>query len=529
MRKVRSYQDCKEIDLYPQDQKCPECGEPLTLRYRQSRYIVTLCGMLKLNKHVLGCQTPHCKQAGVHKRPEGEGALVLPHYTFGLDVVARIGEMRYRQHQTITQIGSALGQQQVRISVKEVQLLSEVFLALVETVVKNDPQVIEQLQAQGGIVLAADGIQPEKGNETLWLFRDVLSGRVLAARNLLSSGSQDLAPLVAEIKKIGVPILGLISDKQSSICLAFEKELPGVPHQLCQYHYLRDLAGPVCEADRKLKKQLKQRVRGIREVERQVAQKQDDEARMTRGYCLALREVLRDDGKYPLEPAGITLYDKLLQIDASLSRAIAQRASVKLQRLRTILQVISSMTKDYARLVIAWSWVHRLAQILNQAEARTEAEARLVSYATGFPQDNDLWLNEVAAHLGKLTRAFSPKLFAFLEQPLLPKTNNDLEVFIGQLKKDRRRVTGRKDTGAFILREGRAVALLSSLPSQPNWQATFAAVEIAHFQRSLAALRCAEERSRAWQVRRDLQVYLTHLEQEWEPPMRFNPTPPSIK
>ncbi|MCW5967097.1 MAG: hypothetical protein KIT57_01160 [Blastocatellales bacterium] len=96
-------------------------------RYRQSRYIVTLCGMLRLNKHVLNCQTPDCKQLGLTKRPEGEGALVLPHYTFGLDVVARIGEMRYRQHQTIEQIRSALGQQQVSISVKEVQLLSEVF------------------------------------------------------------------------------------------------------------------------------------------------------------------------------------------------------------------------------------------------------------------------------------------------------------------------------------------------------------------------------------------------------------------
>lgn len=518
MRKARSHQGYKQIDLYPQDRACRECGEPLTERYRQSRYIVTLCGMLKLDKHVLGCQTPNCKQAVVNKRPEGEGALVLPHYTFGLDVIARIGELRYREHQTIEQIARALGEQEIRISVKEVQLLSEVFLALVETVVKNDPQVVAQLRAQGGIVLAADGIQPEKGNETLWLFRDVLSGRVLAARNLLSSGSADLAPLVAEIKKIGVPILGVISDKQSSICLAFEKELPDVPHQLCQYHYLRDLAKPVCEADRKLKKQLKQKVRGIRDVERQVAQKQDDEARITRGYCIALREVLRDDGKYPLEPAGIKLYDKLRQIDASLSRAIAQRSSVKLQRLRTILQVISSLTKEYARLVIAWSWVHQLAQMLEPAVARAEAGAQLVSYATSLPQDKDPWLNEVSAHLAKLTKAFSPKLFAFLEQPLLPKTNNDLEVFIGQLKKDRRRTIGRKDTSAFILREGRAVALLSSLPSEPNWQATFAAVDIAHFQRSLAALRCAEQRSQAWQVRRDLLVYLTHLEQGWEPP-----------
>lgn len=517
MKKVRSHQGSQLVDLYPTQRRCPACGEPLVERYRQSRYVVTLSGMLKLNKHVLECQRPKCAQTGVKWRPEGEGALALPHYTFGLDVVARVGELRYREQQTIEKIATALGQQGVSISPKEIQLLSEVFLALVETVVKNDPQVIEQLRANGGILLAADGIQPEKGNETLWLFRDVLSGRVLLARNLLSSSCEELAPLIAEIKKLGVPILGALSDKQSSICLAIEKELPGVPHQLCQFHYLRDMALPVCEADRTLKKQLKQKVRGIRDVERQVSHKQDDEARITRGYCLALREVLRDDGKYPLEPAGIKLYDKLNQIDASLERALKQRASAKLQRLRTLLQAVSRLTKEYARLVIAWSWIHRLAQLLDQGSTRAEAEAQLLDYAASLPHGDDTMLDEIVAHIEKLTRAFAPKLFAFHDQPLLPKTNNDLEVFIGQLKKSRRCVTGRKDTCAFILREGRAVALLLSLPSEPLWLTAFAAVDLAGFQRSLAALRSTEQRSQAWQVRRDLQLYLTHLEQGWKP------------
>jgi hypothetical protein len=59
------------------------------------------------------------------------------------------------------------------------------------------------------------------------------------ARNLLSSGCAEIAPLIAEVKALGVPLLGVISDKQESLCLAVEKELPGVPHQLCHYHYLR--------------------------------------------------------------------------------------------------------------------------------------------------------------------------------------------------------------------------------------------------------------------------------------------------
>lgn len=517
MKKVRSHQGSQSVDLFPSQRDCPACGQPLVERYRQSRYVVTLSGILRLNKHVLECQTPACAQQGSKWRPEAEGALALPHYTFGLDVIARIGQLRYREHQTIEKITTALALQGVSISLKEIQLLSEVFLALVETVVSNDAQAIAQLRAQGGIVLAADGIQPEKGNETLWLFRDVLSGRVLLARNLLSSSCAELAPLVAEIKQLGVPILGALSDKQSSICLAFEKELPGVPHQLCQFHYLRDVALPVCEADRTLKKQLKQKVRGLRAVERQVAHRSDDEAQLARGYCLALREVLRDDGKYPLEPAGIKLYDKLRQIDASLERALKARASAKLQRLRTLLQAVATRAKQYARLVIAWSWIHCLAQLLDEATTRAEAEAQLLGYATSLPRGADTALDEIAAHVEKLTRAFAPKLFAFHDQPLLPKTNNDLEVFIGQLKKSRRCVTGRKDTCAFILREGRAVALLLSLPSEPEWLTAFATVDLACFQRSLATLRAAEHRSQAWQIRRDLEVYLAHLEQGWKP------------
>jgi hypothetical protein len=76
--------------------------------------------------------------------PESDGAFALPRYTFGLDVVARIGELRYSEHQTVEEIAGALAQQGVSISLKEIQLLSEVFLALVETVVKDDPLVVEQ-------------------------------------------------------------------------------------------------------------------------------------------------------------------------------------------------------------------------------------------------------------------------------------------------------------------------------------------------------------------------------------------------
>ncbi len=58
-------------------------------------------------------------------------------------------------------------------------------------------------------------------------------------------------------------------------------------------------------------------------------------------------------------------------------------------------------------------------------------------------------LGEWVEHFEKITQSFLPKLFSYLQQPLLPLTNNELEIFIGQLKKRRRQVTGRKNTQAF--------------------------------------------------------------------------------
>ena len=59
-----------------------------------------------------------------------------------------------------------------------------------------------------------------------------------------------------------MPIAGVVSDGQNSIRNAVAMALDGVPHQLCQFHYLREAATPVYEADRHAKVQLKKKVRG---------------------------------------------------------------------------------------------------------------------------------------------------------------------------------------------------------------------------------------------------------------------------
>ena len=178
-----------------------------------------------------------------------------------------------------------------------------------------------RFKEQGQVVLAIDGLQPDVGHEILWVLRDCLSGEVLLARSLLSACEAELTTLLREVQQmVDIPIRGVISDGQHSIRKAVQAVLPDVPHQLCHFHYLREAAKPVYEADRHAKKELKKHLRGIRPIERAVDQRSDAEAEAIRGYCLAVRSALTDDGKPPLAAPGLKLYERITAIAASLTR-----------------------------------------------------------------------------------------------------------------------------------------------------------------------------------------------------------------
>src|SRR6185503_16608607 len=110
------------------------------------------------------------------------------------------------------------------------------------------------------------------------------------------------------------------SDGQHSIRKAIAQALPGVPHQQCHFHYLREAARPIYEADRHAKKELKKKVRGVRAIERRVEQRSGAEAEVVRGYCSAVRSALTDDGRPPLEASGLKLQERLTAMAASLQR-----------------------------------------------------------------------------------------------------------------------------------------------------------------------------------------------------------------
>jgi len=277
--------------------------------------------VVRLRLKIRRCYNSECERFGCTYRPEAEGKWALPQYEFGLDVIALCGTWRYQQQRSVPQIHQQLQQRGVCISQRNVSHLLERYDELLALGLSDLQRLQNIVKGQKQVILAIDGMQPEVGHEVLWVLRDCLSQEILLACTLLSATNQDLAHLLTEVKQaIGVPIAGVISDGQQSIRKAVEVALPDVPHGLCHFHYLREAAKSICEADRHAKKELKKYVRGIRAIERTVGQSNDSTSETIRDYCLAVRSALTADGRPPLDASGLKLHERLTLIEQSLER-----------------------------------------------------------------------------------------------------------------------------------------------------------------------------------------------------------------
>ena len=318
----------RQQTLVPLRNRCPECNGSLWAAYRTRRTLTTLEGRVQLLLTVRRCHNSDCTLFHQPYRPEAEGHWALPQSETGLDVVALVGALRFGEHRALPEIRAALCSRGVEVAERTITNLVYRYEELVALRLASHDRLRERLCQQGRVVLALDGLAPDVGHEVLWVLRDCLSGEVLLARSLLSATESDLAVLLREVQQaLAVPIVGVVSDGQHSIRNAVRRVFPGVPHQLCHFHYLREAAKPIYEADRHAKKELKKRVRGVRPIERSIEGQPGPAAEATRRYCLAVRSALTDDGRPPLAASGLRLWERLQAIEGSLARVAEKGGS----------------------------------------------------------------------------------------------------------------------------------------------------------------------------------------------------------
>lgn len=328
MRTKNRLNPLESIYYSPEIINCPDCNTKLTYCHPVWRKTIsTLKGEFKVINLGYRCENNACENNSVYRSAEAE-QLSMKHITYGMDVIAHIGHLRFKEHKTRSEIATILSEKQVKISERQVQKLYERYALLLRSAIQDNMKdtLNEVVEQNGGLVLSIDGVQPEKGNETLYVIREVLSGTILAAHNLKSSASQELIGIIQPILDWGYPIKGFISDGQQSIRLAIEKIAPDIPYQYCQFHYFKDIAKPLVEKDRKLKTNIKKKLRGIREIERKIEESPSGlEEEIASDYVAAIRSVLLEDGKPPFELPGTRVFERTKSIKDSIEKCLDKK------------------------------------------------------------------------------------------------------------------------------------------------------------------------------------------------------------
>jgi len=316
----------------------------------RDRRLFTLEGPLHLKLRLFHCPILGCQGHTKTFSSQAELGVTMPWWSIGWDVFAWIGHRRFSRHWSVPQIRGELhdsfaidlSEDAVEDYVRRYQIM----LAARQ----EDFELLRDLYRDAdGFHLTIDGLQPEKGHETLYVVREVGQKRVWFAEPLVSSSEPEVRRLLARARQmaeqLGKPVLSWMSDKQEAFVKGIAAEFPDVPHRYCQNHFLRDLAKPVLEQDSRAKVQMRSKIRGLRAIEREVLQQQstapecptaeagcdvEPPASQAAGevvldYCAAVRGILNDDQGGPLHPPGLRMTEALNEVNESLQRNLAAK------------------------------------------------------------------------------------------------------------------------------------------------------------------------------------------------------------
>ena len=199
----------------------------------------------------------------------------MPYWLIAWDVFSWLGFRRFSRHWSIPQLQAELRDSyRIRLSDDAISGYLKRYRCMVAARHQDAWQLALAYKDIDRLVLTIDGLQPEKGHETLYVVRELRGKRVWFAEALLSSSADEVRRLIAKAKdwaaQLGKPVELWMSDKQDAFVKGIAAEFSDVPHRYCQNHFLRDLAKAMLEKDSHAKVAMRKKVRGLRDIEKQV-------------------------------------------------------------------------------------------------------------------------------------------------------------------------------------------------------------------------------------------------------------------
>jgi hypothetical protein len=270
----------------------------------------------------------------------------MPHWTIGWDVFCWLGHRRFARHWSVPQLrAELLDSYAIELSEDAIEDYLQRYQCMLAARQQDFALLHTEYAKRRTVVLSIDGLQPEKGHETLYVVRELGRERVWFAQPLLSSATEEIRPLIVQAKdwagRLGCRVRLWMSDKQDAFVKTIADVCPGVPHRYCGNHFLRDLAKPVLELDSHAKVQMRGKIRGLRGIEREVLKEMaatqerqgpDRKRSVTMAvtaphgldvvldYCAAVRGIINSSQGGPLRPPGLRMSEALGEVRKSLQR-----------------------------------------------------------------------------------------------------------------------------------------------------------------------------------------------------------------
>jgi len=242
MKRETYSEDYKTVRIsYPSEWNfaCPSCGEKVKFKYADDGKLVhTLKGPIYQVINLYSCTNSECEfnQIAFNPCPRFD----YSQRVYGADVFKLIAEEFLIYELKPGQIFKRLTKKyQLKISKDTVRRICDDILKLKS--LKIDEKTLEIVKKQGYILLGFDGQDPGGDAPSIWCFMDLISNRVLATYKFDMLDYKILHQTIEKIQKLyGVKIIGWVSDKQNLITKCHDTFYPEIPHQYCQYHFLRN-------------------------------------------------------------------------------------------------------------------------------------------------------------------------------------------------------------------------------------------------------------------------------------------------
>ena len=488
------------LELGVLDPRCRYCGLETRVKDYKRRPLYLLNGPTWLVSQMNLCEDPACP--GHHRLmvAEEEAIISPPWWIIGWDVFAHLGQQRLVRHMAVPELrDDLLETYEIDLSEDAIEDYLGRYQAILAARQRDPEQLKQDYRSIPGLVLSIDGLQPEKGHETLYTVRELNGKRVWFATPLLSSSEEEVEKLFVQAKALvdmlGLPVQAWISDKQEAFLKGIAKVFPGTPHRLCHNHFLRDVAEPLLEVDSHAKVQMRRKVRGLRDIEKSVLASRDekpstlpqpvgntapsrksdgreakqpftnaetaDKDQVVLWYCSTVRGILNRNQGGPLDPPGLRMAKGLKQVRASIQKNIdAQQggaAEKNLQRLARCIERGLDEVADTLKIIPArvetlraiertldpasGKWVRRQAdfeKILNKLQAEREP---------------------IALKMAGMMERWKSGLFAGGDALDALRDNLDLERWFKLPKSHERKIHGRQHVGTRVVHEGPSLML----------------------------------------------------------------------